>query len=155
MKKQIEKSVKFIQIFSFLALTPFLVHAEVACTGLVGVLCKISTLLGAILPVLVGLGVVYFAWGVVTYFIGSDEEAKKKGRDRIIFGIIGLAVIISVWGLVYLLTDTFGLSTNGSDFKGVPDNLNELLPSSNSQGRDLRGGDFGFPGDGSGFSPGS
>jgi len=48
---------------------------------------------------LLALGVVYFVWGVVTYVIASDEEAKKTGRDRIIYGIIGLAVIIGVWVL--------------------------------------------------------
>ena len=36
--------------------------------------------------------------------------AKKKGRDRVIYGIIGLAVIIAMWGLVKILTDTFGLT---------------------------------------------
>ncbi|KKS24434.1 MAG: hypothetical protein UU82_C0006G0032, partial [Candidatus Nomurabacteria bacterium GW2011_GWC2_41_8] len=40
-------------------------------------------------------------------------EAKKAGRDRIIFGIIGLAVIIALWGLVRILTNTFGVPTAG------------------------------------------
>ena len=72
-------------------------------------LCRIGGILNSVLPVLVALGVVYFVWGVVTYVIASDEEAKKKGRDRIIYGIIGLAVIVAVWGLVRILTRTFGL----------------------------------------------
>ena len=84
------------------------------CTGgtittVQGVLCKFSEILGAVVPVLVALGVVYFIWGVISYVIGSDEEAKKKGRDRIIYGIIGLAVIVGVWGLVTILNNTFGL----------------------------------------------
>src|SRR3989344_4715953 len=83
------------------------------CTGgtittVQGVLCKFSEILGAVVPVLVALGVVYFIWGVISYVIGSDEEAKKKGRDRIIYGIIGLAVIVGVWGLVTILNTTFG-----------------------------------------------
>ncbi len=78
--------------------------------NLFGVLCKFDELLTAVLPVLIGLGVVYFVWGVITYVISSDEEAKKAGRDRIIYGIIGLAVIIGLWGLVRILTDTFSIS---------------------------------------------
>ena len=77
-----------------------------------GMLCKIAEILGAILPVLVALGVVYFVWGVVTYVIASDEEAKKTGRNRIIYGIIGLAIIISLWGIVRILGNTFGLNQN-------------------------------------------
>lgn len=82
----------------------------VRISTLQGILCKISEILGAILPVLIALGVLYFVYGVVTYMIGSDEEAKKKGRDRIIYGVIGLAVIVTVWGLVAILRNTFGLS---------------------------------------------
>jgi len=77
-----------------------------------GLLCKVSQILGAVVPVLIALGVVYFVWGVVSYMIGGDEEAKKKGRDKIIYGIIGLAVIIGVWGLVNILTRTFGVDNN-------------------------------------------
>ena len=78
-------------------------------TTLQGILCKVSEILNAIIPVLIALGVVYFVWGVITYVISSDEEAKKAGRNRIIYGIIGLAVIIGLWGLVNILKNTFGL----------------------------------------------
>ncbi|HEY4502969.1 MAG TPA: pilin [Candidatus Paceibacterota bacterium] len=87
--------------------------------------CRISTLLNSVLPVLVALGVVYLVWGVVQYVIGDSDEAKKKGKDKIIFGIIGLVVIVGLWGLVYIVLDTFGL---GGD--AAPSNLNNLLPPS-------------------------
>jgi hypothetical protein len=79
---------------------------------LFGLICRIGNLLNAVVPVLIALGVLYFVWGVISYVIASDEEAKKAGRDRIIFGIIGLAVIIGLWGLVNLLRRTFGLNNN-------------------------------------------
>jgi hypothetical protein len=55
------------------------------------------------------LGVVYLVWGIVEYFIRDNEEAKKKGRDRIIYGIVGLAIIIGLWGLVNLVVHTFNI----------------------------------------------
>ena len=73
-------------------------------------MCKINEILGAALPLLIALGVLFFVWGVVTYMIGGDEEAKKKGREKIIYGLIGLAVIIGLWGLVKILTTTFGVT---------------------------------------------
>lgn len=89
-----------------------------------GFFCKIGELLNSAIPVLVALGVVYFVYGVVTYVINDDEEAKQKGRDRILYGVIGLAVILSVWGLVYLVLNTFQISGN------TPTNeqLRTLLP---------------------------
>lgn len=76
------------------------------------ILCRFSELLNSALPVLIALGVVYFVWGVVVYVIASDEEAKKKGRDRIVYGIIGLAVVVGLWGLVAIVVNTFGLNQN-------------------------------------------
>ena len=107
----------------------FILCAPVA--GLSYMFCRVSMLLNAVLPVLVALGVVYFVWGVVQYVIGDSDEAKKKGRDRIIFGLIGLAVIISIWGLVYILVYTFGV---GQDI--APD-VTGLVPRATGSACDL------------------
>lgn len=110
---------KLIVLSGFVSgLVPVMAFAQTGtvtnCTGTTlatinGILCKVSQILGAVVPVLIALGVVYFVWGVITYVIASDEEAKKSGRNRIVYGIIGLAVIVAVWGLVKILTTTFGL----------------------------------------------
>jgi hypothetical protein len=82
------------------------------------IICRIGNILNTIIPILVVLGVVYFVWGVVQYVIASDEEAKKTGRNRMIYGIIGLAVIVAMWGLVGILTNTFSLT--GSATPNIP-----------------------------------
>jgi hypothetical protein len=53
-----------------------------------------------------------FIWGVIKFFIiNADEEAKREqGKQFMIWGIIALAVMLSVWGLVGILSNTFGLS---------------------------------------------
>lgn len=96
------------------------VNTNVTCVAgqidnIESVLCKVNELLSAVVPVLIALAVVYFVWGVVSYMFGGDEEAKKNGRGRIIYGIIGLAVIVSLWGLVNILTNTFGLTGSNYD----------------------------------------
>ncbi|MFA5783204.1 MAG: hypothetical protein WC868_13130 [Bacteroidales bacterium] len=78
-----------------------------------GIICKAGNILDTLIPILVVLGVVYFIWGVITYFIGSDEEAKKKGRDKIIYGLIGLIVIVAMWGLVGIVINTFDVGVGG------------------------------------------
>ena len=82
----------------------------VTTTGLENIICQTQLILSSIVPLLLSLGVVYFIWNVVRYVIADGEEAKKKGKDGIIYGIIGLAVITGLWGLVTLITNTFGLS---------------------------------------------
>lgn len=102
----------FLPLVAF-AQVSFTSAASGTCTagGIGNLICRIQQILNSIIPVLIALGVVYFVWGVVQYVIGDGEEAKKKGRDHIIYGILGFAVIIGLWGLVSLVVSTFGLSS--------------------------------------------
>ena len=66
----------------------------------------------SIIPLIFAVATVVFIWGVVQYVINSDDEGKKeKGRSFMIWGIIGLTVMISVWGLVNVVGNTFNLNT--------------------------------------------
>lgn len=73
------------------------------------ILCKIAFFISSIIPILITLGVIYFIYGVITYAIAKDEEAKTRGRDVMIYGLIALLVIVSIWGLVAILQNTFGI----------------------------------------------
>ena len=95
-----------------------LTNSSLSSSTLFNVMCQISNILNFAIPVLVTLALVYFVWGVVTYVVASDEEAKSTGRNRMIWGIIGLVVIVGIWGLVSILANTFGL--NGSVTESLP-----------------------------------
>ncbi len=62
---------------------------------------------------LVSLSIVFFIWGVAKYILhGGDEAKRKEGINMIIYGIIAIFAIVSVWGLVEVLQNTiFGTST--------------------------------------------
>lgn len=60
-------------------------------------------------PVLVALALALFIWGgVVFVFSAGDDTKRKEGQKRMIWGIVGLFVIVSVWGLVQLFQVFFG-----------------------------------------------
>jgi len=101
-----------------------------ASTGLSKIICQVNQILNSIIPVLVALGVIYFVWGVVSYMIGADEEQKKKGRNKITYGIIGLAVIIGMWGLVYIVVNTFGLNGQTVQMSSLSFNQSDLEQTS-------------------------
>ena len=62
--------------------------------------------------ILVSLAVVFFLYGILKYISrGDDEESQKKGKNIMIYGIIGLFVMISFWGIVNILINTFELDT--------------------------------------------
>lgn len=67
-------------------------------------------------PLIFALAFVIFIWGVFKYFIlgGGDEEAREKGRDLMIWGLLGFFFMISVWGLVNLVVNTIDLEQSGA-----------------------------------------
>lgn len=76
---------------------------------------------------LIGLAVVFFLVGVVKFMVSAGDETKRKeGRTMMIYGIIGLFVMVSVWGLVNLLSNTFDLGDR------LPDNLPSFGNQNNS-----------------------
>lgn len=114
MKKNL---LKLVSVSSAAFLFPVVAFAQpvILCIGkgfIPKILCPIKDILNVIVPILIALGVVYFVWGVVMYVIASDEEAKKSGKDRMIYGLIGFAVIIGLWGLVTIIVDTFRINPN-------------------------------------------
>lgn len=73
-------------------------------------------------PVVFALAFIVFIWGVFQVFIlgGTNEEAKEKGRALMIWGLIGFFVMVSVWGLVRILTGTVGLTNNVPSYPTAP-----------------------------------
>lgn len=96
---------KKVSIASVGLLTPALVFAQsegVSVNGLLSLLGQIHKLISATIPVLIALGVLGFMWGVVMYLFGKKDE----GRSFMLWGIIALFVMTSVWGLVGILRGT-------------------------------------------------
>jgi len=66
------------------------------------------TLMKAIVPLLVGLAVVGFVYGIIQYFLNPDnEEKRKQGKSFMLWGLISLFVMVSIWALVGIFTGTF------------------------------------------------
>ena len=70
--------------------------------------CVISS---SIIPFIIGLGVLLFLIGVVQYVASGDNEEKREAsRNMMIYGIIAIFVMVSVWGFVKILSTTFGFN---------------------------------------------
>lgn len=110
---------KIISFGFVLGATPFLAMAAVGVNAF-SILGNIARLLGYIIPVLITLAVVYFIWGVIQYTVSTDEEAKKGARGKIIQGLIGLFVIVAFWGILSLITTTFGVGPEQLNPMDIP-----------------------------------
>ncbi|MCU0660253.1 MAG: pilin [Candidatus Pacebacteria bacterium] len=108
MKKFIATAITFLTPMAALAQVNF--QSSPTALNIIG---RIQTIINYLIPLFITAGVALFIWGVVVYVIAKNEEAKKEGRDKMIYGIIGLFVILSIWGLVGLLGNTFGINQQG------------------------------------------
>lgn len=75
-----------------------------------GVIEQITALLAMVIPIMMMLALIYFIYGLAEYIKESGDTGKiTEGRTRMIWGVLAMFVIISVWGLVRFLDETFKL----------------------------------------------
>lgn len=80
-------------------------------TSFTAFVCLILKVLKPIPPILIALAVLYFFWGIAKYMnSGGDAEKLQNGRITIIYGILGMFVLVAVWGIVYLVQKELGLN---------------------------------------------
>jgi uncharacterized membrane protein len=67
----------------------------------------ISNIINPVIWLMFGVAIVVFAYGVLQMVIhGADPEARKKGQMSILGGVIGMVIMLSAWGIVYLVSNT-------------------------------------------------
>ncbi len=114
---------KFIPVFMFaLVFVPTLVFAQTTISNANDVARFIVNFINTILvPVVFAIAFIVFIWGIFEAFIlEKDAEKQKKGRSKILWGIIGFFVMVSVWGIVNILTNTLQFSDPQGPAGGLP-----------------------------------
>lgn len=107
MKKTIALSIVFFSSFTL---------AYAVAPGEVANISSLSTLLtdyfNLAVQIMLAAAVVFVIWNGLKFVMnGGDVEKRAEGQNGIIYGIIGIAVMLSVWGLVALVTGSTGLGT--------------------------------------------
>lgn len=75
------------------------------------VISRLMNILRLLVPLLIGLALVAFLYGAVIYlFSAGSPEKRQDGRQFMLYGLVTLFVMVSVWGLVSILSQTFGIN---------------------------------------------
>lgn len=91
-------------------IVPIAAHAQWLTSFGVGML----SIFRYLVPTLIGIALIVFMWGLIIFMThGGDERAHEEGRQRIVWGIIILFVVVSVWGIVNLLQRIVGVRGEG------------------------------------------
>lgn len=78
------------------------------------VISRLISIGNVVIYLLIGFAVLYIVYVTVMYFIKGKEgdESRHEAGMRILYGIVGLFVILSLWGLVNILINTFNTDNN-------------------------------------------
>lgn len=76
----------------------------------------IDTINNILVPVLFAIAFIVFLWGAFDAFIlgAQNEDVKTRGKNLMLWGLIGFFVMISVWGLVNILVGTVSFGKNSA-----------------------------------------
>lgn len=78
-------------------------------TNFAGLVSILVSFINSLVPLLVGIAIVLFMWGVVRFLYHSgDSHSKGQDKEIMLWGLVSLFVIVSVWGILRLLIATFG-----------------------------------------------
>ncbi len=83
-----------------------------ACGNASGIGLLVLNLINNILvPLIFAVAFIVFIVGIFRYFIAgaTDPEGQKKGRQLLLYGILGFVIMISLWGIVNIVSNTLGL----------------------------------------------
>lgn len=75
--------------------------------SIVPFLNKVSgAILNPLILILFSIAFIYFAWGVVK-LITADAAKREEGKSAVIWGLVGMFIMFSTYGIIRLLLDSF------------------------------------------------
>ena len=71
-----------------------------------------TAIIDPLIALIFAAGFLVFAWRVVQFMLGlaNDTEAKNDGKKHMLWGVIGMAIMMSALGILRVIANTFGLS---------------------------------------------
>lgn len=66
------------------------------------------------------LGLFLFLWGIIEYLWEvKDGKADGNGRTHMVYGLIGMLIMVSVYGIIALVVNSFGLNVSSTDVSRI------------------------------------
>jgi ABC-type phosphate transport system permease subunit len=110
----IEKTAGILSVVFFFALITSATPVFAQSSANVGdaLITKIGTyIIDPLLLVIFAAGFFMFMWGLFQFMVSSNSgEDLSDGKRHMIYGTLGMFIMVSVYGILSLLASTFGLN---------------------------------------------
>ena len=71
--------------------------------------------------VIFACGFFLFVYGLVEFLIKLNEGGDNaEGKQHMVWGIVGMLIMVSVYGILALVTNTFGINLQNPDTSSLP-----------------------------------
>ncbi|WKZ26794.1 MAG: hypothetical protein QY304_01710 [Candidatus Paceibacterota bacterium] len=101
------KHLKFLAIFFLFS--PALVSAQ--NPTIQSLLAWAWIPLYLLLITIMGFALAFFLWGAAVFILNSgNEDKRREGRQRMLWGIVALVIMVGIGGIMWALQLGFGLS---------------------------------------------
>ena len=98
-----------IYIITIAFLLPLVASAQQG-TSLADILTGFGGLLKLAEPIVFGLALLFFFWGVAKFiFAQGNVNAKDEGKSIMVWGVIALFVMVSILGIIKFINDNLAI----------------------------------------------
>ena len=86
--------------------------------SIVELLNRINALiLNPLIGLVFAISSVVFVWGIIEYIRSETADAKREqGNKKIIYGLVGMFIMFSAFGIIRLILQTFSIPNPGYPF---------------------------------------
>ena len=79
-----------------------------------------TLIINPLIVLLFALALAYFFYGVFEFIANGDNDEKKTtGKSHMLWGVVGLTIMMGVWAILGVILSTFGLSSQINPEKGT------------------------------------
>ncbi len=90
-----------------------------------GLLDSTFTMVQTLTVLAVALALLFFFWGLAQFILKSGDAAShEEGKNKMVWGVIALFVMVSIWGIVGFIQSELGVGGSGlssDDYDNPPD----------------------------------
>lgn len=109
--QNIKQHIKYFILYTTI-LTPFIAFAQSSISTF---LTELLGALDAVIRVVFALSLVYFFWGASEFILHANEQkSRDEGKKRMFWGVIVLFLMVSIYGILNLLTSVSGIPQGGN-----------------------------------------
>ena len=96
------------------AFLPIITRAEDAIDISTRLLGQIKDIIDVSIPIVVSLAILAFFWGLVRYIWSQGGEGKIEAKKVMLYSLVAVFIMVSLYGIIALAQSTFGVSGKGN-----------------------------------------